>query len=80
MEILKLYISKKTEFKKEDLCMRWKYNFLLDNQKIGEILVFHDVKDDDLFVNIGKALCYFSNKNETRINIEQLTLVHWRFA
>jgi hypothetical protein len=32
--------------------MRWKYSFVLEQRKIGELLLFHDVKGDDLFANI----------------------------
>jgi hypothetical protein len=56
MEILKLYIRKGTEFKEKELCLRWKYGFYLENLKIGEVLVFHDVKGDDLFANISMFL------------------------
>jgi hypothetical protein len=33
--------------------MRWKYDFFLEQDKIGEILVIHDHKGDDVFANIG---------------------------
>lgn len=33
--------------------MRWKYDFLLEDEKIGEILVINDHKGEDVFSNIG---------------------------
>ncbi len=56
MEILKLYVRKRTEFKEEDLSLRWKYGFYLESCKIGEVLVFHEVRGEDLFVNIGSFI------------------------
>ncbi len=45
--------------------MRWKYDFLFEDDKIGEILVLHDHKGDDVFANIGNFLFYFSRQDET---------------
>lgn len=39
--------------------MRWKYDFLLEDEKIGEVLVINDHKGDDVFANIGKLTVYF---------------------
>lgn len=53
MSILRLYIQKKTDYKVEDLRMKWKYDFLLEDKKIGEILVINDLRGDDVYSNIG---------------------------
>lgn len=38
--------------------MRWKFDFLLEDEKIGEVLVINDQKGEDIFSNIGKFLFY----------------------
>jgi len=33
--------------------MRWKYDFLLEDEKIGEVLVINDHRGEDVFSNIA---------------------------
>lgn len=52
MSILKMYVEK-AELREQDLKMRWKYDFLLEDEKIGEVLVINDHRGEDVFSNIA---------------------------
>ena len=50
--------------------MRWKYDFLLEDEKIGEVLVINDHKGEDVFSNIGTFYVINSDQDEIVQNYE----------